>query len=276
MTRDTSHVTCRELAPLAGVTATSDDVAWEPHNIIPDYPSVRPADLALPLPFANNTDSTAVAVDVSVPQIQASPSGLRRNQPTTLLDAHWKREREKWDRTAHSSDNTPEHGPRLPVLQGLEALRIALIPFTIDHLGGIGPSAHSFLFHPRSAPFPPPPPHPPNNRLRPIHPLTRARAESTHLHLLTKATQQWSSPTISQRSIGSTYHSQSPSQWALQMLSVNFCHAFSSHLKHALHRARHVSPAPAIRPNVPTVGRQSFHSPVGGPTSLSRLPVVLI
>ena len=38
----------------------------------------------------------------------------------------------------------------------MESRNIALVPFTVDHLCGIGSMAHQLLFHEQQAPFPAP------------------------------------------------------------------------------------------------------------------------
>ena len=145
-----------------------------------------------------------------------------------------------------------------------------MIPFTIDHLGGLGPMAYSFLFDRKEAPFVCSAPLPSTARLCSNMRLdaTHQRAIATPVHLLTRANQHWSAQ--SSRSIGSTYHAQSPTQWALQMLSVNFSRAFSTHIQHALWKCTNDPmfndrPVPIVR-----LGQQSFTSPTGGPDSTSR------
>ena len=273
MIRDTLFVTCQELGPLSGTVSNKSNVFLEPTSVIPNNPTLRPADLMINLSAPTPNETVAIALDVSIPSIQLSqfPRLRRTGHPKTLLGAHREREREKWDRKNKHDE------PRLPVLRSMEEQQIALIPFTIDHLGGLGHQAHAFLFHPKHAPFPSPPHLSPNNAFYTncTHHPTRIRAFNTHFHLLTKATQQWSSPAINFRSIGTTYHSQSPVQWALQMLSVNFCQSFASHFEQALWRCTH-DPRFVDRPtDVITEGRQSFHSPSTGPQATTRLSVAL-
>ena len=203
---------------------------------------------------------------------QSDFARLRRpGQLKTLLDAHRRRELQKWSRYSKPDERTA-------VLDGLEANNTALLPFTIDHLGGIGQQAHDFLFSPKLSPFPRPPPLPPEDKFyaRAPSPAVIRRAKQIHINLLTKATQQWSSPFYNNRSIGSTYHSQSPSQWALQMLSINFCNSFATHFLQAQRRCASEPLLTAASPKVVTAGRQSFQSPTGGREFMSRLAVVLV
>ena len=246
----------------------------EPTGIVPQHPTLRPADMAIVLAKPTSSGTTSVAVDVSVTSIQRpSLARLHRSgQPESSPDAHRQREREKWNRSSKYTE------PRLPILQALEQKKIALIPFTIDHLGGIGYQSHCFLFHPNSAPFAQPAALSANNSFctGSLSPATRCRAVATPIELLTKANEHWRSPINNYRPIGSTYHSNSPTQWALQMLSANFCISFATHFQQGLWRCTH-DPLFNDRPTtVPTTGAQSFVSPMGGPQASSRLPVVLI
>ena len=121
---------------------------------------------------------------------------------------------------------------------------IYLLPFTADHLGGLGPFAHHFLFGLDSSPpppFPPPPWTQPTNF--PSNPAAfRVFSHALHhapSHLLPRADSAWRSsqpPNTPPPCFGSTYHTHMPSQWASQALGLNLSLALATHLSGGLSR----------------------------------------
>ena len=221
--RDTLCVILKQLGPLSGITNSSNDVQLEPEGLLPEHPAIRPADVLLTLasPTANGTKQ--IAIDVSLCSVsQSTLQRLRRSRhPKTLLDAHRRREFEKWNATGAAWPY-----PRDQVLLNLESRKIALVPFTIDHLGGIGSMAHQLLFQPSQAPFPAPLPTPANYLSSALFPPIHQRARNIQPHILTQATHHWKAD----NPIGTTHHSRSPVQWAMQVLSLNLTRAHAKHL----------------------------------------------
>ena len=64
--RDTLFTICRELTPLAGITSSKSQVGLEPRDLIPEAPTIRPADICFPIPNLNGDDTKAIAVDISL------------------------------------------------------------------------------------------------------------------------------------------------------------------------------------------------------------------
>ena len=114
----------------------------------------------------------------------------------------------------------------------MESRNIALVPFTVDHLCGIGSMAHQLLFHEQQAPFPAPLPTPVRSLSRCTLAATHQRARDLKLGILSLASHYWQSDSP----VGSTWHSRSPTQWALQTLSVNITRAYAKHLEFTLNR----------------------------------------
>ena len=117
----------------------------------------------------------------------------------------------------------------------------AVIPFTVDHLGGLGTFAHSLLFGKRHHPSTPTPPLP----LPPLqfdHPQIQAaynRSSSLDIAFLLSANTSWSNinRNLSRNTrFGTTYRTATPLQWALQNLALNFSFALANHFNRALNR----------------------------------------
>ena len=163
--RDSLFALLRVLAPLSDVVASAADVLLEPAALLPAQPTRKPADIALFLrKNLRNTPCDTLAIDVTVSPVPSSVLLASRpsSQPSTLSEAHAKSIRTKLHGPAHLN-----HGEA--VISELNAMNIALVPFTIDLFGGLGPLAHPLLFS-ASSPLPAPDPLPDS------FPLTHAPA----------------------------------------------------------------------------------------------------
>ena len=231
--RDTLYFLCHKIAPLAHFVRSKHDVRLEPSALLPDYHrNVRPADVGLLLapPFLSPTlpNHTYLAIDVTIPPpptVSPAPPGLPTPlQPTLLASkAHLTSIRNKFvvDRAPH-----------------LNSQGIFLLPFTVDHLGGLGPFAHAFLY-PTSSPIPsvgPAPQWDPHDFRNPDHFQLYSHSLQGPRHLLSHANSQWSKSHSDGHAprFGSTYHSHTPTQWSTQLLSLNLSIALASHLQTGL------------------------------------------
>ena len=124
------------------MVASAADVLLEPAALLPAQPTRKPADIALFLrKNLRNTPCDTLAIDVTVSPVPSSVLLASRpsSQPTsTLSEAHAKSIRTKLHGPAHLN-----HGEA--VISELNAMNIALVPFTIDLFGGLGPLAHPLL-----------------------------------------------------------------------------------------------------------------------------------
>jgi hypothetical protein len=155
------------------------------------------------------------------------------------------------------------------VIQSLNAHHIALIPFTVDHLGGLGTFASHLLFSPQDSPITAPPPTPITayNFRTPSALLAHNVAFASSLHVATRATQEWTKTNPTTK-FGQTYHTMTPEQWALQSLSLNISHALGKYMQGALLDLSHAKSC------VPLKSRLNFY----GPTPYSfrpRAPVLI-
>lgn len=108
---------------------------------------------------------------------------------------------------------------------------ILLLPFTIDHLGGIGPHAHKFLYGtvpPISFPEW-------SSTTFPTNPAARQLAQTVDKYMPQKifqrATHAWTQGQQHQQPFGSSYHTRTPTNWATQALALNVTLALAKHLQ---------------------------------------------
>ena len=116
----------------------------------------------------------------------------------------------------------------------LLATSVVLLPFTIDHLGSIGPFRCSLLFGSldmaADSPAAPPPPWTSDTfTSQPTsYQLYQDTLHYTPTTILPKANQQWQTALLN-TCYGSTYHTHFPTQWAMQALTLNILIALITH-----------------------------------------------
>ena len=196
----------------------------EAPSLLPQHIRKRPADIALTirpqaLPHPPPHPVSTIAIDVTI--TRSTPVTMS-TQPTSqrnpLHRAHLDSELEKLS-CRHYSDSS-NNITSASFAQALLAEEILLLPFTIDPFGGLGPSAHNFLFgtHPK-----------------PQYTLTLAgRRPAPHTHLL--YTQLQSAPTALLPKATKAAHlppdptSYTPAKWAHQALGLNLSIALARHI----------------------------------------------
>ena len=247
--RNSFHTVLHTLGPLANFCRNSTDVQCEPTALLPHHPTKRPADLGFP-PFSptatTNPDITTryVAIDITIPPVPPSASSLLPEQlpsPHPLHAAHEGSARRKFIGRTSQVDAAL-------LMADLNANHITLLPFTIDHLGGLGHFTHSFLFGPHPpTQFPtiPKPPWTHPNHF-PHTPAFFAYQRALHAppSLLPSASRAWKNQTRNTHRFGSSRSTTSPSHWAIQTLSLNISLALTSHLNTALPAVAIIHPLP--------------------------------
>jgi hypothetical protein len=269
--RNTLHTILSTLAPIAGLIHSKFDTLMEPTNLLPQHPLRRPADIALRLKSPTAALATTLAIDVTITPV---PAHLRSqptpSQPSNLHEAHLRSIRSKLTGRTHSSVSNAS------IIQAINTADIALLPFTVDHLGGLGYFSHRLLFHEKDPPFPAPPP--PNFLPTHFSHPHAYRAYSTLLKstpgVLSQANYEWSQlrPHHPTR-FGQTYHTSTPQQWALQCFSLNLSHGLASHLLRARASCLAASTSTTTPHTIlgPTF-RQSYHKPPLVPGPPRHLP----
>lgn len=236
--RDSLTHVCRILGPLSGFTNSSQSVTRETSQLLPNALSRRPADVGMHLqptylPRQSSHAPSFLAIDVTVPSPPSSSRDAPLSSAVTVITQHREKEKEKF-RVRSSND-------RNNVLNDLVNQNILFIPFSVDHLGGLGPLAHRLLFGPNDTKAPPWSYVTSSNPdLRSIRLKNRAYGEHAALSLLPRADAAWEANNPNKR-YGRSYHTQTPSQWATQFLGLNITFALSENILKLLRKHQHPS-----------------------------------
>jgi hypothetical protein len=156
---------------------------------------------------------------------------LRRrpnNYPPTLQQAHRRSQRAKLTGRAYGTLTAAA------LIESLNSNRVGLLPFTVDHLGGLGYLAHCFLFDPDRAPTPRPPhlSFTPQDFTHPHANTAYSALLKAPAHLLAHANKEWALSAVSR--FGETHHTATPQRWATQCLGLNLSTALSTHVLRAI------------------------------------------
>jgi hypothetical protein len=200
-------------------------VSIETPALLPNHPTKRPADVSIALapgPAIKLPPSiTRIAIDITITKSPRHAPGLPASTtPVTLTKAHQTSARAKFI------------GPNPNVIAELNSEGILLLPFTIDHLGGLGHFFHHFLYPPDSLiPAPEPPPWTDSTDFT-HHPAFVAYSATAHcpskiLHL---ANRNWFQTNGTATRFGSSHHTASPQQWATQALALNLSYRLAQHI----------------------------------------------
>jgi len=226
--RDTNANLLRTLAPLAEFTDSPDSVTIETPHLAPNDLRKRPADVGMHLspsylPKPTPAASTFLAIDVTVP---APPAHNLDASPTaeTALSQHHKYELKKFTVSGR-------HG-NITTLRDLAQQNILLLPFSIDHLGGLGPLPYRFYFGSDPLKAPDPTKSPPTEHYGKLL-YSRAYGPTIPTDLLRRADENWTRLHPNTR-FGPSYHTSLPSHWALQSLGLNLTVLLTDHLTRRL------------------------------------------
>jgi hypothetical protein len=236
--RNTCFHILSKLAPMANLSTTTTDVQLEPPNLTPTFPTLRPADIGIQLHSTTTSsiiDDTApyLALDVTFTHTPPLATPLSSDQPVPTHS------------TFKVHDDSAKQKFNVPHAYALHAHNIILLPITIDHLGGLGPFATSFFFGTHttatitaSAPFPNWSPQSfPNNP--DAYFLYQRTLSHCPKNILSRATQNWQAGIQTSRPFGSTYHTATPSQWAIQTLGLNLIKGLAHHCQNAIQKLIH-------------------------------------
>ena len=225
--RDTLYTICTSLAPLAGLVHTTHGISRETPSLLPQHIRKRPADVALtirpqalfhPPPHPVST----VAIDVTITRSTPATASTQPISQNLLHRAHIDSELEKLSCRHYSDSNN--NVTAATFAHALLSEGILLLPFTIDPFGGLGPSAHKFLFG--KTPKPPFTLCLTGRRPAPHTRLLYAQLQAAPTALLTKATKAANLPADP-----TTY---TPAKWAHQALGLNLSIALAKHIHTAI------------------------------------------
>jgi hypothetical protein len=226
--RDTLYHILHRLGPIANLVRTPSDILLEPPNLLPAYPTLRPADIGIqiiPTPNYHNHQrpDPYLAIDVTfthTPPLSSESTDCHLPPaPTKIQQVHDVSTKQKYN---------------VPHAHHLQQQGIALLPFTIDHLGGFGFQATNFLFGQHSTLT--------SGHSEPSWTIQNLRNNPTAIDLyhyskthipqgiLPKATKFWNQRSSHSTRYGHTYHTYTPESWATQALALNLTKALTHHL----------------------------------------------
>jgi len=250
----------RTIAPIAQFCESKFAVSIETKQLFQADLHRRPADICIALAPSYLATPTPKAFslaifDVTIPPAPSPSSGTAPlTTAATALSQHLKAETKKF----HGPDRCPA---RETLLAELNANSMVLFPLSVDHLGGLGPSAQTFLYG-----TPPPPTHAiPPDKFNNAHAWTaycNTRTNHTPKGLLPAADLQWRKHHPMRR-FGQSYHTQLPSQWATQLLGLNITIAYARVLRQTIQRCQFATdrpPPPVLGPTFPYATRNTFLS----------------
>jgi hypothetical protein len=247
---------------MASLVSTATDIQLEPPNIIPLCPTLRPADIGLQLqqgPQNNHNDPTApiLALDVTFTHTPRSVNSHSSDRPDSNNNTN-----KVHDESARQKFNVPH-------AYALLTHNIILLPFTLDHLGGLGSFATTFLFgDPTTAIIPTAssiPKWTPQSFFRnpDAYLLYLRTIERCPKNILHSANHNWNMGAQTRRPFGSTYHTATPSSWAIQTLGLNLVKALAHHCHYSMGKiSQHAATQRPLYKNhqisLPTVASPTF------------------
>jgi hypothetical protein len=237
--RDIFFQVLKNLAPLADLTCSKADVAREPPGLLPDYPTLRPADVALRLiPGAVPGHITHLLLDfTSIPMPSSTPSAASDDPFLSSVVKH----HEVYENGKFACrSGRPREYPLPDVPGALLAKPFALIPITFDPGGQFGPLASRLFWESKHIP---PAALPATRDVSLRHrtglsaPSPNALADiavsSSLVGLLDRANRGWHK-LYNDAWFTRHYEATSPSQWATQVIGQNLLLGLSNHLRNAI------------------------------------------
>jgi hypothetical protein len=137
---------CKTLGPIAGITISPHETLLEPTNLLPDTRLHCPGDVVLCLCPAPTNPCQTLVIDITItgnPPLPTAPlQSWPTNQPISLHQAHLQSQCAKLSGHDYSTLSASN------LITSINSNDICPLPFTVNHLGGLGFFKHQFLFHP--------------------------------------------------------------------------------------------------------------------------------
>ena len=222
--RDTLALILQQTATAAGLASCEAAVATEPTSILPQFPTLRPADVALHVPPGTRCPYNTILFDVthtSLVNIWSDP-----NTPNPVVYQH------------EISENRKFHGKTTEVAQAILQQNQTLIPCTFDPGGSLGPVITHFLFGKPNPDLPYLKPTSTSPRIQLTSEAAKILSKNTltaipHPGLLHIANHKWQESSPGE-SFTRHHHVTLPSHWAIQVLGNNLLLALGHHLDEAI------------------------------------------
>jgi hypothetical protein len=235
--RDTFFQVFKSLAPLADLTISKADVALEPTGLLPAYPTLRPADVALRLiPGAVPGHISHLLFDVtSIPMPSSTPSAAIDDPFLASVVKH----HEVYENGKFATRSGRSLDLIAPDVSGaLLAQPFALIPITFDPGGQFGPFATRLFW--KHDQIPSAALSSSDSRTRTGLAAASSKAlesiaiSSSQIGFLHRANRGWRKLYGSDAWFTRHYSATSPSQWATQVIGQNLLLGLSNHLRNAI------------------------------------------
>ena len=146
--RDAIFFLLQDIAPRSHIVRNESDIHLEPTNLLPHHPrNIRPADIGFPIqpPLPDNRFHY-LAIDVTV------PTPHPHLPPTALSDEQAQQGELPFDNIAADASQVHHSAARQKFTHDtittslINNNNLLLLPFSVDHLGGLGFFAHTILF----------------------------------------------------------------------------------------------------------------------------------
>jgi len=233
--RDSVYTVCQEIFPIIS-DSSKNDIHRELTHIFEKGTQMRPGDVVIkhPLNSASEPHATTLIDVTIIPPYQSNqPITSYENVSQKMKTHHQKYEHQKFKIDDHAKSNSTSE----ELTSELINKRHRMLPFTIDHLGMLGPIATEFLLDTRNALFRSSPneydKRTTTNETRKLVEL--AMRKKRHTNILTTANSLWKA-TYGSQWFTNTYRSQTPRQWAKQVVGNTFSIQSSKHILRALNR----------------------------------------
>ena len=232
--RNTLYTILQRIGPLTPFINHPSSIHLEPSDLIPDHTTdAHPADIGIvPAPTPAHMTPLPqpyIALDITtVNPVPATPphEPLTSSEATTLIHrAHHAGVRRKY-----------LNDPDVTLLNTKE---IILLPFTYDSFGSPGYFARRLLLSDDSTSLPPAPKPPWTNDKLSSAPNAISHPEAYHAYCcalhpslpttLLPLADKWWHDNYPSHKFGDSYHTSTPTQWALQTLAINISIAIAAH-----------------------------------------------
>ena len=234
--RDALYSISSNICPIISPISHSDVHLETPH-LIDQAPLMRPGDVVIKHPVSTNTAPHSLTmIDITI----IPPTSTNNTFPTFLaskkaiIDHHTKFEYNKFRLKDNKHSNTTAN----QIAQEMIQKQYRLLPFTIDHLGMIGPIADDFLYANNQSKNPLV--HTnyinPQTSIHITHLIQASLQKSRQTNILNRATRNWKL-SFGDKWYTNTYHAQTPGQWAKQVLGNTFAVHSSKHILRAMTNA---------------------------------------
>jgi hypothetical protein len=224
--RDSLFLVLRNISPYAALTQSRHDTAREPSGMLPNFPSLRPADIAVKL--ADDSHDFLLLDVTMIP----FPSPIDRIPSLSLAAHHEEYENHKFCRREPKAE-------AISIMTDMQLNRQQLLPITVDPGGNFGPLATKLFWGSDNSTV--------TTRLQPSawdertkktltnrnisQSMLKNTLEHSPTNLLHRADKGWK---IQQGGLPFTRHDDTPGNWGHHVISHNTTLAMTLHLQQAL------------------------------------------